>query len=328
MKLQKREKVLLGAAGGALVLAILALLLLFSDPRSDETLRIQRDSLRTELLKKDNDMRQAAEESRLLAEWRRRSLPSDVVVARSLYQDWLRVLCDRAHLNGVTVHSERTEGHRGAYTRIPFSIRADAGLKEIVAFLYGFYTAGHLQQIQRLHIAPSQDKRDFDITVTIEAIALPDAAQKYQLSKEPGHALSSETAYRDEIVGRNFFAVYVPPPPARPVGPTRERTPGPEDPDKLAKSKGFSMDFAEFTKITAFTKDKDEGVWRVWLEDQLAGRGKTWQLKEGDEFKVGKATGQVRTISPDGDEVIIQFDGKVRALRMGQTLREGKELKE
>ena len=84
-----------------------------------------------------------------------------------------------------------------------------------------------------------------------------------------------------------------------------------------------SVDVAKFAVITGITQA--DGSPRVWLNDQMG--GKEWLLGEGERFRLSSGTGQIRQILPDGD-VILQFDGKVRSLHLGDGLREGKELKQ
>jgi hypothetical protein len=324
MKLQKREKMMLGAVGGLIAVAGLVIFIVTGDSTSDEQLLRDKETKTAELEKKMKEKKQADEDKRRLTDWQRRSLPSDPSLARSLYQSWLRVLCDRSGLLNPDVRSEQAELHRlggeDIYTRIKFSVQARASLDQIVNFLHGFYSAGHLHQIDRLHIAPVQgDSRVFDLHVAIEALSLPKAVNKDHLDTEAGQALKLPqlAAYREAIVGRDFFAAYVPPQPSGNSQRT-QRTAG--DP--------IPLDFAKFAVVTGFTNDEEDGVWRVWLQDRIAGRGKTLELKEGEQFKVGGGTGQIRTIMPAEGDVILRFDGKLRQLHLGEDLRGGKELKE
>jgi hypothetical protein len=322
MKLQKRERILLSAAAGAIALAGLTIFFMTGDSYSDDYLRTERDRLTGEVLKKETAKKAAEEDARRLADWQRRSLPGDPAIARSLYQGWLRELCNRSGLRGLVLHSEESEPRRDVdkqivYTRIPFSVRAHGNLDDIVAFMHGFYSAGHLQQIRRLEIKPIPNSKDFDLHISIEAISLPDAVAKDRLSTEAGRGLrlAQLSAYRDEIGKRNFFAVYVPPPPAPP--PTVSRSIDPPKPP--------AFDFARFAVVTGFIEvDK---TWEVWLQDRISGKGKTWQLREGDQFKIGSAIGRIRQIDPNG-RVIVEFEGKLRVLHAGDSLRGGDEWKE
>ncbi len=161
------------------------------------------------------------------------------------------------------------------------------------------------------------------MNIAIEAISLPDAASADQLATEanPEIKLPQLAADRAAIEKRNFFAAYVPQTQTAPniVRGGTDVTP-PRPPERI--------DFAKFAVVTGFTNDEEDGIWRVWLQDRIAGRGKTLKLKEGEEFKVGGGTGQIHTImAPEGD-VILRFDGKLRELHLGEGLRDGKEIKE
>jgi hypothetical protein len=328
MKLQKREKMLLGAVGGLIAAAGLVLFVVTGDSTSDETLLKDKETKTAELVKKQKEKKQADDDRRRLVDWQKRSLPPDPSIARSLYQSWLRELCGSSGLREPHVLSEQSEPHRiggeDIYTRIPFSVHASANLDQIVTFLHGFYSAGHLHQIRRLHIAPLPGRtQDFDLNVAIEALSLPKAVNNDHLATEPSQALKLPqlAAYRDVIEKRNFFAVYVPESPQRVgnVDPSGGR-------GNTLPPRGSPPDDAQFAVVTGFTKDEEDGLMRVWLRDRM--KNKTWHLKEGEQFKVGGGTGQVRTIMAPEGEVIIRFDGKLRELHLEESLRGGKELKE
>ena len=65
---------------------------------------------------------------------------------------------------------------------------------------------------------PVEHAGELDVTVTIEALSLPNADRKDQLCKEKGTGLrlAKVDDYRDPIVKRNLFAPYTPPPPVAP----------------------------------------------------------------------------------------------------------------
>ena len=94
--------------------------------------------------------------------------------------------------------------------KISFTLHAQAKLGELVQFMYEFYSAGFLHQIRKLDIKPNKNSRDLDVDLSIEALSLPTAASKTQLSKEAGHGLqlAKLADYRDPIVKRDFFAPY------------------------------------------------------------------------------------------------------------------------
>jgi hypothetical protein len=146
--------------------------------------------------------------------------------------------------------------------------------------------------------------------VTIEALSLPNADRKDQLSAEKGTGLrlAKVDNYRDPIVKRNLFAPYTPPAASATAG------------KKSDKSKEL-VDTAQFAFVTGFT-DVD-GLRQVWIHDRTS--GKHWLLKEGEKFKVGQISGTVRKIAASR-EVTLDFDGHRRRLRDGESLRGGIEV--
>ncbi len=148
------------------------------------------------------------------------------------------------------------------------------------------------------------------MTVGIEALSLPNADRKDQLSKEKGNKLrlAKLDDYRDPIVKRNLFA-----PTRRPLRSWSERK-KPEKPKE-------PVDTAQFTFVTGFTEV--DGLRQVWIQDRIA--GKVWRLKEGGEFKVGERSGKVLKIAPNR-EVTLDFDGHRRRLHDGDNLRGGIEV--
>lgn len=310
MTWQRREKILASIAGGLLVVAAGWFLLLSGDSRSAAQLRSERTRLEAEVTGKQNLLEDAARDAKRLAAWQRRALPSDRVVARSLYQNWLRGLANRVHFRQLNIESKEVESRRNMFTRVSFSLNGHVGLADLTQFLYEFYTAGHLHQIRQMDIKPLEGSRELDVNLTVEALSLPDADRQGQLSKEPGDGLrlAKLDDYREPIVKRNLFAPYSPPKPARAVVA--------EDREKL-------VDLAQYTFVTGFTEV--DGFRQVWIQDRIA--GKTWKLNEGADFQIGRFRGTVRTIAPSR-EVILDFDGHRRRFRDGENLRGGVEVDE
>ena len=150
-------------------------------------------------------------------------------------------------------------------------------------FLYDFYSAGHLHQLRRLDVKPVENGRDLDVTMTIEALSLPGADRRDQLSqgeRSRGSALAKLADYTDVIVRRNLFAPYAPAPrEARRPRSIRASTP-------LSRRSWRRMPTGE-----------------VWLSDRLT--GKLWKLAEGDAFEVGGTRGTVKTIG--ARDAVLEF---------------------
>jgi hypothetical protein len=329
MKLQKREKFLLSAVLGLVVAVGVAVFFMTGDSQSDDYLLKERDELSAELQKKKKEKKAAEDDAKQLVDWRARSLPSDLSIARSRYEVWLGKLSDTAGLRNFNIHSDQSSSvnPKAAYTRVPFTIRATANnVKQIVSFLYHFYSANQLQQIRSFDIKPasgSKSSGDFDLHISVEAISLPDATAKDNIDTQPRHVLrlAQQADYENVIGKRNFFAVYTPPtPPDNRIGRGGGGGVVIVDPPRVK-----TLDLTKFAIVTGI-RQVDGTMW-VWLTDRLAGAGKVSQLREGDSFKVDGKAGQIRKIDPAG-KVLVQFNGETRRIGIGDSLRDGVEVKE
>ncbi len=246
----------------------------------------------------------ASRDQKRLAEWRHRALPPDPVLARSLYQDWLRKLTVRTGFRRTTLVATVTGARREQFTRSSFSLTARARLGDLILFMYEFYSAGFLHQIRKLDVKPSRGSRDLQVALGIEALSLPTAESKDNLPNGAGSVLkfSKLSDYREPIVARDFFA-YVQRLPAN--------APRPEKP----------ADPADFVVVTGFTEV--DGGTRVWIVDRV--KSKRSVLSTGDSFAVGNVKGTVQAIRAKG-EVVIEFEGHRRLLHAGDNLHGGVEI--
>ncbi len=304
MTWNRREKILALSAGGLVFVMLAWFLLFFGDSRSSTQLRAKAVQLREDLAKKQKSLAAALLEAKQLADWQKRALPSNYTLAQSLYRNWLSELAGRSNFQKLTIVSSDDHTLRKAVTSISFTLNCRATLGDVTKFLYEFYSAGHLHQIRSLTLKPVENSRELDVGMTIQALSLPDADRKDQLTKEPGHGLklASIDDYRGAIAKRDLFT------------PFREARPQVAD---------NSLDMARFVFVTGFTEV--DGARQVWIQDRTA--GKLWTLSEGGEFQVGQLRGKVRSIGADR-EVIIDFDGHGRRLRGGENLRGGVEINE
>lgn len=175
MVFKKREKIL------ALVVAALLLVVvgrfLFTTWRGPlKALADRRDELVKEVDKKHERVARSRKAQARLAEWNRRSLPSDPVVARSLYQNWLLGLGKEAGFQGTKVDVTGQGRQRGGvYRALRFTVQARATIEKLTDFLYQFYSADQLHLIRSLSIKPTADSGDLELTLVVEALSLPDA---------------------------------------------------------------------------------------------------------------------------------------------------------
>jgi len=319
MTLKKREKVL--AVVAAFLVVLLAAQFLFSGPGgSIGDLRQERDEKAKQLGQRKKNVRRAQAAVEKLRAWERRALPSDLKLAKSLYQNWLRDLTVRAGFDEPVVDPGKATG--SYYTAFPYTIRAKGDLRQLTRFLYGFYDAGHLHQIRSLRLKPLERSEKLDLVLTIEALSLPGADREKKLSDAPGARLKrnglpayEEVVVRRRLEGERFadsgglFAAYYPEPPKVVA---REPEPPPPPPPEF--------DHARFAKLQANVAT--DGRWEAWLTVQTTGR--QWRLSEGDTFEIGTLQGKVTRVLPHAME--FEADGRRLLVTAGQSLRDAVEV--
>jgi hypothetical protein len=328
MTLNKREKVLAGVVGGLAALFVLYFML---QPILSMFLELQSsiDAKFEEVDKLKGQLAVSEKAREKLGVMRHRSLPADPQVGRTLYQDWLLELVhDRLQLHGTKVEPTEMHEHKwntAAKTRpgggagraaakdsandlyyvVPFVIRGQGTLDELTRFLFEFYNAGYLHQIRHIGIKPTGNSKDLELTITVEAVSLPDAELKDKLRPPEGNLLAATLPdYQKAIVDRNIFAPYAPhvvkPDPPHPVA-------RPTIVDKFDKSK--------YTYLTAIVAVDDTlGAWFF-----VRPTGTTLVLHEGEPIEVGTVKGTISRI--DQGEVEIQdAGGNRRVLHIGVPL--------
>jgi hypothetical protein len=296
MTLQRREKILAGAAGG-LMLALAVWFLFFSGGNLSYTqLSAHRDQLTLDVAKKEHEVRAAAKAAKRLAEWQHCALPSDVAEARVQYQAWLRELADRLEFKQPTVDATGIEAKPDVSSLLKFKVHGRTNITKLIEFLHEFYSAGHLHQIRLLDVSTVPNSPEIDVNIDVEAMSLPGADRKSKLTADRGKRLGNGklSDYTDVIVKRDLFS------PFHPVG--------------------MPPDMAQTTFITAILAWEGRG--EVWLVDRTS--GKDWKLHEGEPVDVGLFRGTVKSIG--ANDAIFEIDGKARRYRSGDNLRGGAEI--
>jgi len=291
--MQPRERLLAGIVG-AIILAYGGYWLFqqgLQGPKEQRHRQIQK--LNDKIHDKEQLLARARKAGRQLTEWRSQSLPSDVPIARTLYQGWLVELVGRHHFQKPNVDSGDAIQKLGIYQKLPFTVRGQATLQQVVDFLYEFYRAGHLHRIQRLNLTPLEQGQRLSVSIAIEALVLPGADRKDTLT----HKTSNRLAYADPrpyqvIVERNVFGRWG----------TGRLTPA---------------DHAYLTAILD-TGGRPE----VWIT--LRTTGELLKLHPGDPIEVGTIHGEVAEIaSPD---VVLKINGSRWLLTLGDSLSQAMAL--
>jgi hypothetical protein len=112
------------------------------------------DSLDREVSDKNAAILRGKKAAKKLAEWQHRSLPTDLVLARSLYKNWLAGLVERTRLAKADVTLGADMPKPGIYVKVPVNLRGQGTMEQIVQFLFDFYQADHLHYIRQLTLTP------------------------------------------------------------------------------------------------------------------------------------------------------------------------------
>lgn len=250
------------------------------------------------IAQREKALTQAKLDARRLDVWKSQSLPSDTEVARSLYQAWLMELVSDVEFINPSASSSEASSRKGLYNAFSFSLRARGTLDQLKKFLFAFYQTDLLHQIRSLNITPIAKAGQLDLSITIEALALADAAADAAESPETVFEQFRERTWRisdrlassrpdayDTIVRRNLFGM----------------GDGVTDPS----------DFAYLTSITM-----TDGEPQVWFT--LRATDEVLRLRVGDTLEVGSLSFTVFTAQ--GTDVILEADGERWLLTLGDKL--------
>lgn len=237
-----------------------------------------------------------------LQEWQKRSLPSDLELARSLYRNWLAGIVEQTRLGQADVKPGADVPKAGVYTLLPFDVRGEGSLDQIVRLLYDFYRADHLHRVKQISLTPATagagppGQARFGLVLSVEALALPGADRNDKLAEGDSGRLAWDgmTQYTGPILQRDLFSPYQPP--------------------------AQRADPAQDTYFTGLVKD--DGEYAVWVNWRSSGR--LAKLRQGESFYLGINEATVFHIAPRG--VDIDYEGKRRHVELGKSLAEGREV--
>lgn len=203
--MNKRERILVLLVG----LSLLALAAFFGARKVNEAIRARRQQIAAaEKAVKDKTqiLRLSAEPAGRMEEYQRRSLPSDLERARSLYQTWLLNLVKDAGFEDTQVSVLPARSEKGVYHVLGFSVSGRGNLPKMVSFLHRFYSADLLHRVRRLHVKRVPGTKQLDLAVAIDAVSLPTADSTDKLNEQAARQLAHGelTAYLETILKRNL----------------------------------------------------------------------------------------------------------------------------
>lgn len=258
---------------------------------------------------------QAKQAANRLADYRKRSLPSNAAVAQSQYRAWLVEQLQAAKLEVDDVSPRRTGQRTSAYESLSYVVTASGKLESVVRFLDRFYRSDQLHKISALRMNPTGENDRLRVTLSVEALVVSGTERATGLAEATSDRLQQESAdeYVSRIVSRNPFTAYEPPPPPRREPPKVVR----EEPRTPPKPSFNHADHAKLTGVTSVG-----GEFQAWVSVQTL--GELLLLGKGDEIKVGQFEGTVVDVYQR--ELLVETDDGVLAIGIGQTLSDGRAL--
>ena len=335
---KKRERILMIAGGiMAVVFSVLALMYLFGSSNpfgvSMTTLQEQKKKLTEEIDTLNMKTLTMSRDRKNLEAKSKFSLPNNEEKAITDYKNRLTELTTRSGFDGCKIEYNRTRIEKAVNVRTPtgapknaqnafpeyyrcyqFNVTGKVTLENFGAFLQRFYRDKTLQLIRSVAIKPIENARRVDVTITIEALSLPQTKNTSLVveQKEDDQAASREMVQK--VANRNLFAVY------------RSPTPPPPPPPLL-----LPIDPAKHTYLEGITwvNDVPQAWFNFRLEDHKV------KLRQGDKFKVGKVDCEIHSIADRQIEIKIaaknekdEMTNSYYSLRLGDSFYDAEWLRD
>ena len=213
-----RMKWLLAACAGVFGLYMIDALYRnwIEQPQTELNRRIE--TLSNDLTESKQQQLQSQKTGRRLAEYSARALPSDPMLARSSYQEWLLELVDQHKFAATSVDASqpvpleiKSRTKKGKRIRIghriDYSLRGQASLAKLAEFLDQFRKAGNLHKIRSLTLNPIGSEGRLDVNLSIQVLSMESSMNEsdvgdWTMLSEAQESLKPAAA----LVRRNPFA--------------------------------------------------------------------------------------------------------------------------
>lgn len=250
--------------------------------------RARTEQLQSDIQKREQLLAESRAAGKQLTAWQAQSLPSDPEVARSTYRNWLLSLVKTTRLRNATVDSgspasRRARDNSVLYRSLPFSVRARGTLAQVNEFLFRFTEAGHLHQISSLTLTPISGTGQFDLTLAIDTLLLPNRKGDALYTGKSTLLASPELRDYEVIVKDNLFGI------------------GIDQTDPL-----------QHTLVSAITFSN--GTPQVWITEQL--RDRVTRVGLGEQFDTLALQGRILEVHEQ--DVVIESSGEHLRLAIGQ----------
>jgi len=287
------RKAILTAAFGALVLFWAGDWLSRNALRGPmDVRRAKAARLNKQIQAKQKEFNRLRADGKQLDAWAEQSLPSNVEVARGLYQAWLLELADHVGLTGTNVDSSDPTNVKGMYHVLSFSMRGRGTVEQLTKFLFEFYRSNHLHQVRGIQITPAGRGESLDLSFAIEALALRGLKRQDRLSNASSDRLVFDSLQDYQaIVRRNIFV-----------------------------ASGHVVDVTGQARLTAVTQI--DGRPLAWFSAD--GPLRTIKAVEGETLQLGTLQAKVTEILDH--DVILEVDGQRWLMSIGDSIMQASAL--
>ena len=316
-----RERLMLfGVVGLAVVfLAKRVVTGVFIDPLRDLDGRIAKAHKAIGQIESETAMR--PEVQRRLNLLRRDSLPDNLSVATSQYQQYLNERLQEAGLTAI-MSPPSVSRSRDNYTVIRYTLSGKGTLGTLTRFLYLFHRDPLLQQIETLRLnqsgGPESTVLSFSLKAT--AMAMGGTGVRARLvpadvpddERAPGVRLArlNEADFAGVVTKNIFRRGWTPPPP--PLKP-KKKTPAGTPPKRVVRRQD---DPNRYQRVKGMTDNGSEQV--AWIEDTR--RRANAYYRVGDKLTIGQLAGI------DLYQIVIKIGDNYYKVRVGKTLAEREAL--
>jgi hypothetical protein len=269
-------------------------------------LQKERKKLQADITELKNKVKNEAEIKKRLTEVYNQSLPTQDQSAQSLYSNWLMQLANEVGIKGYRSDAGSISLTKNLYKKFTYTLHGKGTLEQLAEFLRRFEKTNYLHLVRKVTPQPIKNSNEFDLTITVEALSLP---QSRNVKELPQMETAVTVATDDDkkmlkvITDRAIFTEYQPPPI---VAPSQE----PE------RQKPIDFDSSPFCYVTTIVEA--DGKYQCWVNNRI--EGKTYKLNEGEMFRLGGVRVYAKKI--DFDRVQFEAAGGLYTIRIGKSFIE------
>ncbi len=293
-----RQQLLLALLGviGVIRIGEYVLVSMIEEPLQQRRSRIEQ--LNGDIRKRQATLSEMRKSGEQLETWLEQSLPADPEVARTVYRSWLLSLVRSASLQNAVVDSGSPAVRRGRKRAVllrslPFSLRARGTLSQFTQVLYRISRAGYLHQVTGFTLNPVGTTGQFDLSLSIETLLLPNRAGDSLNNGDSGLPALPSVADYATITTDNIFGIGL----------------NPADP-------------MEHTLVTGITFSN--GAPLVWITEQLTQR--VSRTSPGESFTTVAMNGRILEVRDQ--EVVVESGERQLILPIGKPFKEARVVQE